>query len=355
MTLHAVLPNTEPNPVTRIGRFYVKQELGRGSIGIVYLAHDPIIDRDVAIKAVRKRLSMTERKQHEQQFINEARAAGRLQHANIVTIYEASSEGDLTYIAMEYLQGRELSKLLDAGHRFTPEDVASISWKIADALDHAHRNGVVHRDIKPANIFLVADHQPKLVDFGIARSPNRIPDTQGHEAYTLFHDNLLGTPNYMSPEQALGLAVDARTDIYSLGAVMYEMLTFRRPFQSNDTGKLLQQIAYKAAPEPHLLEPNVPLPLSHIVAKAMHKKPEKRYQHAEEMALDIKRYLMRTRRNNERSSKSMVVAEPRERMTEKEKKKALFSPLFWAGCSAMVGGLLTLYWLWDGSHLRLLP
>ena len=350
MTLQ-VVPNTEPQPATRFGRFYVKQELGRGSIGIVYLAHDPVIDRDVAIKAVRKRASITERKQNEQQFINEARAAGRLQHANIVTIYEASSEGDSTYIVMEYLQGRELSKLLAAGHRFTPEDVASISWKVADALDHAHKQGVVHRDIKPANIFLVADHQPKLVDFGIARAANRLPDAQyEHTPFTLFHDNLLGTPNYMSPEQALGQPADERTDIYSLGAVMYEMLVGRKPFQSSDTAKLLQQIAYKAPAEPHLAEPGVPLPLSKIVMKAMQKKPEKRYQSAEEMTLDIKRYLMRTRRQNERSSKSLVVAEPRERF---EEKRPAFSPFFWAGCSAMVGGLLVLYWLWSGSHLRM--
>jgi serine/threonine protein kinase len=349
MTLQ-VVPNTEPQPISRFGRFYVKQELGRGSIGIVYLAHDPIIDRDVAIKAVRKRPSVTERKQNEQQFINEARAAGRLQHANIVTIYEAVSEAESTYIVMEYLQGRELNKLLAAGHRFTAEDVASISWKVADALDHAHKHGVVHRDIKPANIFLVTDHQPKLVDFGIARSPNRIPDVPGQE-YTLFHDNLLGTPNYMSPEQALGHHADERTDIYSLGAVMYEMLTGRKPFQSNDTAKLLQQIAYKAPSEPHLVEPDVPMPLSKIVMKAMQKKPEKRYQSAEEMTLDIKRYLMRTRHRNEPSSKSLVVAEPREQLQER---RPLFSPTFWAGCAVMVASLLVLYWLWIGGHMRLL-
>jgi len=350
MNLHAVLPASPPEPpLARIGRFYVKRELGRGSIGIVYLAHDPIIDRDVAIKAVRNRLSAAERRQNEQQFINEARAAGRLQHANIVTIYEASSEGDTTYIAMEYLQGRELSKLLDGGHSFTPDDVASICWKIADALDHAHRNGVVHRDIKPANIFLVADHQPKLVDFGIARSPNRVPDTLHEETpYTLFHDNLLGTPNYMSPEQALGQPVDARTDIYSLGAVMYEMLTGRKPFQADETDKLLQQIAYKAAPQVHVLAPGVPHTLSRIVAKAMQKKPEKRYPHAEAMALDIKRYLMRMRRR-ERSSKAIVVAEPGERMREKR----TLPPLFWAACAAILGILLVVCWLWpDGGHPR---
>lgn len=350
MNLPALQPvNTSPNPVSRIGRFYVKQELGRGSIGVVYLAHDPIIDRDVAIKTIRKSAALVERKQNEQQFINEARAAGRLAHANIVTIYEASSEGELTYIAMEYLQGSELSKLLDAGHRFSPDDVASITWKIADALDHAHKKGVVHRDIKPANIFLVDDHQPKVVDFGIARSPNRLSDqpNKPDEAYTLFHDNLLGTPNYMSPEQALGQSVDARTDIYSLGAVMYEMLTFRKPFQTSDTDKLLQQIAYKAAPEPHLIEPGVPLTLSKIVTKAMSKKAEKRYRNAEEMALDIKRHLMRTRRETERSSKLLIVEEPKERR-KKESAPAL-SSLFWSACAVLVGASLVVYWLWKGG------
>jgi serine/threonine-protein kinase len=129
------------------------------------------------------------------------------------------------------------------------------------------------------------------------------------------------------------------------------MLTGRKPFQSNDTAKLLQQIAYKAPSEPHLVEPDVPMPLSKIVMKAMQKKPEKRYQSAEEMTLDIKRYLMRTRHRNEPSSKSLVVAEPREQLQER---RPLFSPTFWAGCAVMVASLLVLYWLWIGGHMRLL-
>lgn len=326
---------------SRIGRFSIKHELGRGSIGVVYLAHDPVIDRDIALKTFRNRMSPVERKQHEQQFINEARAAGRLAHSNIITIYEAASDGDWTYIAMEYLQGRELSKMMAAGHRFSPDDVASISWKIADALDHAHRNGVIHRDIKPANIFLVTDHQPKIVDFGIARAPNRVPDAQhrAQEPYTLFHDNLLGTPNYMSPEQALGHAVDLRTDIYSLGAVMYEMLTFRKPFHAADTEKLLQQIAFKAAPEPHMVEGDVPMWLSRIVVKAMSKKPEKRYQTAEEMSLDIKRHLTRTRREHERVSKPETAEQPANAPDFRK------SQLFWPVCGILVAASVVAYTL----------
>lgn len=343
MTFIATLPPPPQTKLVRIGRFSVKHELGRGSIGVVYLGHDPVIDRAVAIKTFRSRLSAVEKKQHEQQFINEARAAGRLAHSNIVTIYEASSEGDSTYIAMEYLQGRELSKLLDAGHRFTPDDVASITWKIADALDHAHKNGVVHRDIKPANIFLVADHQPKIVDFGIARTPNRISDLPQKEdaPHTLFQDNILGTPNYMSPEQALGVNADARTDIYSLGAVMYEMLTFRKPFQGDDTHKLLHNIAFKAPPEPHLVETGVPLALSKIIVKAMSKKADKRYQTADEMALDIKRYLTRARRENERTTKSVVEDQQAAKVPD-----VYSSRLFWPVCGVIVAGLLTAYTQW---------
>jgi serine/threonine-protein kinase len=283
--------------ISRIGRFYVTRELGRGTDGCVYLGHDPVLGRDLALKTFNSRMPPAERNKFEQQFINEGRAASRLSHPNIVTIYDACIEGKSTFIAMEYLQGRELNKVLLQGHRYQPDEVASIIWKLADALEHAHSNGVVHRDVKPANIFMVKDDQPKLVDFGIARAPNRVPDDPAYaeEPYTLFQNNLLGTPNYMSPEQAMGKPVDHRTDIYSLGAVMYEMLVGRKPFQTEDPDKLLQMIAYKAPSAPHEIDSAVPGVLSRIVMKAMSKRPEKRYQSAEKMALDIKRYLVRVR------------------------------------------------------------
>ena len=293
---HALTPND--SAVNRIGRFYITGELGRGTLGCVYLGHDPVLGRDLAIKTFNPRLTSAEKSRYEQQFLNEARAAGCLSHPHIVTIYDASIENGKTYIAMEYLQGRELHKILGDGHRFQPDEVASIAWKIADALDHAHRHGVVHRDIKPANIFMLKDNQPKLVDFGIARAPNRLADKEAdEEPYTLFRNNdLLGTPNYMSPEQAAGKPVDTRTDIYSLGAVMFEMLVGRTPFQSDNADKLLQQIVLKTPPAPHELEPAIPEVLSTIVMKAMSKRPEKRYRTAEQMALDIKRFLLRERR-----------------------------------------------------------
>lgn len=327
-------PVVSGTAIHRIGRFHIIRELGRGAVGSVYLGHDPVIDRSVAIKTFQPRLTPAEKKQYEQQFINEARAAGRLSHPNIVTIFDASSECGATYIAMEYLQGQELSKLLDSGHRFTPDEVASIVWKIADALDYAHKNGVVHRDVKPANIFMTGNNQPKVVDFGIARAPNRVSGRpqQPDQPYTLFHNNLLGTPNYMSPEQALGRPADLRTDVYSLGVVMYEMLAGCKPFKSRDTTRLLQLIAYKNPQAPHAIDPRMPIMLSHIAMKAMSKRAEKRYQHAEEMALDIKRYLVKEKRSRQRLRHEMSMLEKPGPATATPTRRWVF----WGGGAAMI-------------------
>jgi serine/threonine-protein kinase len=323
-------PATPASPaISRIGRFYVTRELGRGTVGCVYLGHDPVLGRDLALKTFNSRLPPGDR--NKQQFINEGRAASLLAHPNIVTIYDACIEGSTIYIAMEYLQGRELNKVLLQGHRFQPDEVASIIWKLADALEHAHQKGVVHRDVKPANIFMVKDDQPKLVDFGIARAPNRVPDDPANpdEPYTLFQNNLLGTPNYMSPEQAMGKPVDSRTDIYSLGAVMYEMLVARKPFQTEDPDTLLQHIAHKAPSAPHEIDPNIPGVLSRIVMKAMSKRPEKRYQTAEKMALDIKRYLVRAR--SARNGVQIPVAT----LDQKEPNVLPDRAIFWIACIAL--------------------
>jgi serine/threonine-protein kinase len=341
---HASPASVPPPPLGRIGRFYIMRELGSGTAGTVYLGHDPVIDRDVAIKTFKSAgLTPVEKRQQEQQFINEARAAGRLSHPHIVTIFDASSEGGTTYIAMEYLQGRELSRLLDSGHRFSASDIASIVCKVAEALHYAHANGVIHRDIKPANIFLLGERYPKVVDFGIARAPNRISDQPAHaDPYTLFHQNLLGTPNYMSPEQAMGRNVDHRTDIYSLGAIMYEMLTGKRPFRQAKTEELLDQIAYRAPAAPHEVDTTVPTELSQIVMRAMSKRPEKRYQCAEEFALDLKRYLAHTRHR----SKKRQTPSPETKQTVARRPKQDATRLYWlAGLVVAALALATYIWL----------
>jgi len=322
-------------PFARIGRFQILRELGSGTVGTVYLAHDPVIDRSVAIKTFSQNLSPFEKKQREQQFINEARVAGRLSHPNIVTIFDASNEGGMSYIAMEYLHGRELSKLLREGKRFDPDETAAIVAKIADALDYAHKRDVVHRDIKPANIFIADSNQPKIVDFGIARAPNRISDNDD-EPYTLYHSNLLGTPNYMSPEQAMGLPADSRSDIYSLGAMMYEMLTVCKPFKGRDTMQLLQTIAHKTPVAPNSIDASIPSALSDIVMKAMSKRPEKRYQHAGEMVHDIRHYLAKQKRSLQRLKKEHTGAEKQLPVTHSPPSPSVprRRPLLWIGGAA---------------------
>jgi serine/threonine-protein kinase len=296
----AELAATSAPAISRIGRFYVLRELGRGTTGCVYLAHDPVIGRDIAVKTLNPQLTPVERAKYERHFVNEARAAGLLAHPHIITIHDACIEPGAPYIAMEYLQGCELEKLLDGGHHFKPDEVAHIVRKLAEALDHAHRRQVIHRDVKPANIFMAGDLHPKLVDFGIAQAPNRVPQDNGGDAAAHPSHLLAGTPNYMSPEQAMGKHLDARTDIYSLGAVMYEMLAGCKPFHSDDAEKLLHLVACKVPRAPNDVDPRVPIVLSDIAMKAMSKRPERRYQTAQAMALDLKRYLRGERRARRR-------------------------------------------------------
>ena len=285
-------PATSAPSSNRVSRFYLVREIGSGAAGTVYVARDPVVDRNIAIKVSRVRTNPAEKKQFDQQLINEARAACRLSHPNIITVFEAGTENGNSYIAMEYLQGAVLGRRMDGGESFSADEVVAIATKLADALAHAHKNGVIHRDINPSNIFLSDDKQPKIFDFGIARAPNRLSDDEDdEEPYTLFQNNLLGTPNYMSPEQAQGKPVDHLTDLYSLGAVMYEMLTQRKPFHSETTEGLLEAIAYKAPTAPHEINSAIPVGLSQIVLKAMSKRPEKRYQSAEEFLSDLNRYL----------------------------------------------------------------
>jgi eukaryotic-like serine/threonine-protein kinase len=288
----------------RIGRFSVSEKLGTGSNGTVFLGHDPVIDRDVAIKILSNPVGVADKKQREQQFINEARAAGRLSHPNIVTIFDASTEGGTTFIAMEFLQGQDLRDLMAGGKKFDLIETVRIVCKVAEALAYAHEHGVIHRDIKPANIFILPNQQPKVLDFGIARLPNRVQSDNGQPGNTLFNNNVLGTPNYMSPEQALCQPVTAQTDIYSLGAVMYEMLTQRKPFQSNDIDKLLQLIAHKKPRPPSQFNPKVSDKLSNIVAKAMQKDPAARFSSAAEMADALQKIMARDEKLKRRGASS---------------------------------------------------
>jgi serine/threonine protein kinase len=315
-------------PMRKIGRFTVTDKIGIGSNGSILLGHDPIIDRAVAIKILNTPTGITNQKQREQQFINEARAAGRLSHPNIVTIYDTSTEGGTAFIAMEYLQGSDLRALLTKGKQFEVTEAVSIACKVADALTFAHNQGVIHRDIKPANIFITDNNQPKVLDFGIARVPNRIQNVDG-EQHTLFKNNLMGTPSYMSPEQALSQPVTALTDVYSLGAVLYEMLTSQKPHNSTDMDKLLDKIINKNPKLPHKLNDKIPEILSGILMKAMRKKPSNRYQSAAEMGRDLNKFLASEKRAQRRKERGLSNNEFLFNLKNK-------SPLFWISNVSLV-------------------
>jgi serine/threonine-protein kinase len=292
----ASLSNPTLIPKGRIGRFVYESEIGHGSVGIVYLFRDPLIGRKVAIKVLNPQLPAGQRQLFEKHFIQEARAAGRLNHPNIVTVYDADKSGDLLFIVMEYLEGKELSDILKSGHQFSYRQIADLIARIARALDYAHEHGVIHRDIKPANIFIHDNGTPKVLDFGIASASRQIADadTTLEDDY-LPERRLLGTPNYMSPEQSKSETVDTRTDIFSLGVVLYQLLCGQLPFKGKDIPGLLHAIAHDPAIPPHEIRADVPLRLARIAARALAKKPADRYQRASDMAHDLNRYLEKER------------------------------------------------------------
>ena len=265
-----MLDSVETKPT--LGRYEVIKELGQGAIGTVYLGRDPKINREVAIKVLRyDEVSGEQLDEVKKRFYHEAEAAGRLSHPNIVTIYDAGEDYDLTYMAMELLDGQDLTGYCKNGNLLPPQRVLEIISSVARALEYAHKNGVVHRDIKPANIMLLKNGQVKVADFGIARI---IDSSRTHTG------DILGTPNYMSPEQVSGKKVDGRSDLFSLGAVMYELLTGEKPFQSDTMAAIMYNIANASYTPIKELAPDIPDCCITIVDKLLTKGVTKRYQNA---------------------------------------------------------------------------
>ncbi len=267
---------------TKIGKYTILGEVGRGAMGIVYKATDPYIGRTVAIKTIRFDVlgQGPERDMAQKRFMREAHSAGNLSHPNIVTIYDVGEDGDLSYIAMEYIDGCSLEELISSRKKLSLEETASLVEQVANALDTAHRKGVIHRDIKPANILIDQEGKPHLVDFGIARlSTSTMTQT----------NMIMGTPYYMSPEQIAGKKVDNRSDIFALGGVLYEMLTGQKPFP----GETITTVIYKIMNENPLpvrnFQKNLPEGLEPILQKALAKDPAARYQSCREMVNDIKK------------------------------------------------------------------
>ncbi|MDH4284059.1 MAG: serine/threonine protein kinase [Gallionellaceae bacterium] len=266
--------------ISHLGRYEIVGEIGQGAMGVVYKARDPLIDRIVAIKTINLNLADDEKEEYEGRFYQEAKAAGRLSHQNIVTVFDVGRSGDIAYIAMEYLQGRELRDLLDGEKCLPVEKTLDIVVQVAQGLAYAHEHNIIHRDVKPSNIMVVRDGHVKITDFGIARMESASVRTQT--------GMVLGSPKYMSPEQVTGKHLDQRSDIFSLGVMLYEMLAGQVPFAGENVNAIMYQILNTSPPPPGTLNPEVPGMLNFIVAKALAKDVDTRYQSAKEFASDLR-------------------------------------------------------------------
>lgn len=252
----------------KYGRYQIIKELGRGAMGLVYQAHDPEIDRLIALKVLREdRLTSAA---FGQRFLKEARAIGRLSHPRIVTVYDVGQDHGTIYIAMELLQGEPLNALMEK-KKFSAEEIEDLGIQVAEALDYAHQKGIVHRDIKPSNILVQPDGQIKITDFGIAHieDPESSVQTQDGE--------ILGTPAYMSPEQVMGQPADSRSDLFSLGIILYELSTGKRPFGGPNLAAIFNSITQDQPLSPAEINPTLPNSLAQVIMRCLEKDPAARY------------------------------------------------------------------------------
>jgi serine/threonine protein kinase len=274
----------------KLGRYEIVDEIGKGAMGVVYLARDPLIGRLVALKTFRIGYSVRDQEleQFRVRFMREAQSAGILSHPNIVTIHDVveQTEEGLAFIAMEYVRGTTLKALLQSDQPMSLQFIVDLVAQIADALDYAHAHRVIHRDVKPANILITADNKVKITDFGIARLDTSNLTQEGQ---------LLGTPNYMAPEQIQGKEIDHRADLFALGVVLYEMLTRHKPFQGENLTVVSHRIVYDHFTPPKEYAKDLPPGVEQVLDRALDKDPNRRYQRAKDMADDLRRMLTAAR------------------------------------------------------------
>jgi len=285
-------PTKTPTPLlagaaptfTEFGRYKVVETIGKGAMGMVYKGMDLAIDRPVALKTIRLDFAFdpSEVEELKERLVREAKAAGKLSHPNIVTIYDVGQQGEFQYIAMEYLKGHTLEKLIKKGMEWNYKILANIIIQVCDALDYAHSKGIVHRDIKPANIMVLDDFKIKVMDFGIAR----------FDATNMTQTGIaMGTPNYISPEQLQGKQASARSDIFSVGVVLYELLTGEKPFRGETITALIYNILNTHPAGPSTVNPTVPRFFDRVLERAMAKNFEERYQNAREMSFALRDFV----------------------------------------------------------------
>ena len=266
--------------VDKIGRYEIVSELGSGAMGLVYRAVDPNIGRAVALKTMRLDVRGMEHEEMLRRFKNEARAAGLMSHPNIVTIFDADEVGDLFYIAMEYLEGETLYSRMIEQRLISADLMVEITKQVCAGLDYAHGMNVIHRDIKPANIMITRQGVAKIMDFGIAKAVGTMTNT----------GQVLGTPNYMSPEQVKGLPLDGRSDLFSFGVLLYEMATGERPFTGENVTTIIYKIIHENPIPASDLEMTVHPGISAVITRCLAKNPNERYQNGAELARDIENY-----------------------------------------------------------------
>lgn len=272
-----------PTLPEKIGKYPIIRRVGEGSTGAVYLSHDPYFGRDVAIKVydIDPGADPSETKVARKMFFNEAQMVGMLQHPNILPMFDAGEENGKYYVVMEHVQGaRTLAAYCNPDHLLPIEDVVKIIYTCAKALHYAHKRGVIHRDVKPSNLMLTRDNEVRVIDFGIAIL---------NDAEVSRIEGIAGSPSYMAPEQIQSSEITPASDIYALGAVMYELLTGHRPFRASTLSRLLNQIVFATPPPIHRLRPEIPEDLEEVVAIAMQKDPVRRFEHAGEFATRLTR------------------------------------------------------------------
>jgi len=268
---------TPTGETKQLGRYKIEGVLGKGAMGMVYGGIDPAIDRKVALKTIRLDFltDPEEMAEMRERLFLEAQAAGKLNHPNIVTIYDVGSEGAVQYIAMELIEGQTLEDMIKRKVNFNFKIVARMIYQICQALQYAHDAGIVHRDIKPANIMVLPDYSIKVMDFGIARVESSSMTKTGVA---------MGTPNYISPEQLQGKKIDGRSDLFSLGIVFHEMLVGERPFKGDNLTSLIYSIVNTEPEAPSKRNPRIPPLFDHIVAQSLKKNPNERYQRASDIS-----------------------------------------------------------------------
>ena len=264
----------------KYGRYEIVKELGRGTMGVVYQAHDPQIDRMVALKVLRPDRVVSQ--DFVLRFLREAKAIGRISHPNIVTVYDVGQDHGTIYIAMEFLEGRPLNDVIK-GRAVPVDEAVALCVQVAEALAYAHGKGITHRDIKPSNIILTPDGQIKLTDFGIARidDPDAAQQTQAGD--------ILGTPVYMAPEQVMGQRADGRTDLYALGVILYEMVVGKRPFGGGNIAAIFRAITHDPPQDPMKSATFANRDLAALILKSLSKNPADRFQSGEAMAQALKK------------------------------------------------------------------